>query len=252
MFGLKIGLIGVGTIGGFLVKRIQEDSSLELCFVLDIDPEKVKDFSEDIVINSISEMGAKKPDLVIEAASQQAIGQYAEHVLSTTNFLVLSVGAFADKGLEEKVKGLCKSNGTKLFAPSGAIAAIDLLKAMQSELEEVEIVSRKNPKGWGREDSEKTIIFEGTAREACKAYPKNINISATVSLNGIGFDKTTVKLVSDPDCGGNRHTLNVKHAFGNFVLDVKAQPTKNPKTSSTAAYSAFDLVKKIQNGINIF
>lgn len=247
---MKIGLIGVGTIGGFLAEKIKAEPSLELSFVLDIDPEKVKGFSEDIVINSIDEMPSV--DLVVEAASQQAVGQYVEAVLSKTDFLILSVGALAGQAIEDKITSLCKEHGKKFFIPSGAIAGIDMLKAMQSELKSVEIVSRKNPKGFGRDDSEPVVLFEGYAREACEKFPKNINISATVSLNGIGFDKTKVKMVSDPACEGNWHSLHAVHNFGEIKLDVKASPSKNPKTSSTAAYSAFDLIKKIQSGINLY
>ena len=191
-------------------------------------------------------------DLVVEAASQQAVGQYAEAVLSKTDFLILSVGALAEQTLEGKIVSLCKEHGKKLFFPSGAIAGIDMLKAMQPELKSVEIVSRKNPKGFGRNDSKPTVLFDGNAREACKKFPTNINISATASLNGIGFDKTRVKMISDPACSGNKHSLHAVHSFGEMQLDVTALPSKNPKTSSTAAYSAFDLIKKIQNGINIY
>jgi aspartate dehydrogenase len=247
---MKIGLIGVGTIGGFLVEKIKAEPSLELSFVLDTDPEKVKGFSSDIVINSIDEMPSV--DLVVETASQQAVDQYAEAVLTKVDFLILSVGALSEQALEEKIIGRCKEHGTKFFIPSGAIAGIDMLKAMQSEVKSVELVSRKNPKGFGRDDLEPVVLFEGYAREACKKFPKNINISATASLNGIGFDKTKVKMISDPECSGNRHSLHVIHSFGEMQIDVKASPSKNPKTSSTAAYSAFDLIKKIQSGINLY
>ncbi len=247
---MKIGLIGVGTIGGFLAEKIEADPSLELCFVLDTDPEKVKGFPKETVINSIDKMPSV--DLVVEAASQQAVGQYAEAVLSKTDFLILSVGALAEQVLEDKIAGLCREHGTKLFVPSGAIAGIDMLKAMQSELKSVGIVSRKNPKGFGRDDSKLTVLFEGSAREACKKFPANINIAATISLNGIGFDKTSVKIISDSKCAGNRHFLHLVHSFGEMQLDVRALPSKNPKTSSTAAYSAFDLIKKIQGGVNIY
>ena len=249
---MRVGIIGVGTIGSALVEKINKDSSLELCFVLDKDPSKVEGFSKELVINSIGEASSKKPDLVVEVASQQAVGQYAEAVLRETNYLILSVGALADKQLEEKISKLCKEFGTKLFVPSGAIAGIDMLKAMQARLREVELVSRKNPAGFGRNDKELTVLFEGNAREACSAFPKNINIGATVSLNGLGFEKTRVKILSDPACKGNRHTLKVKHEFGEMEVNVMASPTKNPQTSSTAAYSAFDLIKKIETGINLF
>ena len=162
---MRVGIIGVGTIGGFLAERIEKDSSLELCFVLDIDKSKVEHFSKEIVLGSIEEMSEKKPDLVVEAASHQAVEQYAESVLKKTNFLILSVGALADRNVEENIENLCKKHSTKLFVPSGALAGIDMLKAMQSELKEVEIVSRKNPKGFGREDKKLEILFASRSKK---------------------------------------------------------------------------------------
>ena len=34
-----------------------------------------------------------------------------------------------------------------------------------------------------------TLVFEGTAREACRAFPANVNVVAAVSLAGIGPDR---------------------------------------------------------------
>ena len=147
---------------------------------------------------------------------------------------------------------LCKKHKTRLFVPSGAIAGIDMLRAMRSELQSVQIVSRKNPRSFGRADKKPTVIFDGNAREACRLYPKNINISATVSLNGIGFDRTKVKMISDPSCKANTHRLEAVHSFGRMSVELSAIPTANPRTSSTAAYSAFDLIKRIQSGINLY
>ncbi|MFH1390795.1 MAG: aspartate dehydrogenase [Candidatus Diapherotrites archaeon] len=237
---MKIGLIGSGAIGSYLKEKISEDSSLELVGIFDIDKTKT-------TVNSIDELLEKKPDLVIEAAGSEAVKEFSEKVLSKTNFLIMSVSALAEKEVEEKIENLCKEYGTKIFFPIGAILGLDGIRGVKEQLESVEIETRKNPRGFGREDKEETILFNGNARKACKEYPKNVNVSATLSLNGIGFDKTKVRIVSDPSVQANTHTITAKGSFGKFTIKVEAAPSKNPKTSSIAGISTFQIIKEIAN-----
>ncbi len=241
---MKIGLIGAGAIGEYIQKKINEDSSLELIGILDIDKEKT-------TVNSIEELLKKEPDLVVEAASMEAVKEFGEKVLSKTNFFIMSSSALAEKEFEEKVRKLCKENKTQLFIPTGAILGIDGVNAVREQLDSIEIESRKNPRGFGRNDTEEKVLYEGNARNACKAYPKNVNVSATLSLNGIGFEKTKVKIISDPKAQANTHTIKAEGDFGKFTIKVEAKPSKNPKTSSLAGVGAFNLIKKIQKGLAI-
>ncbi|MCR4335377.1 MAG: aspartate dehydrogenase [archaeon] len=242
---MKIGLIGQGAIGSYLKEKIEQDSSLELIGVFDVDKTKT-------TVNSIEELLEKHPDLVVEAAGFEAVKTFAEKVLSQTNFLIMSVSALAEKEMEEKIIKLCKKNNTKFFVPSGAIIGLDGISAVKEQLESAELETRKNPHGFGREDKKETVLFDGNAREACRLYPKNVNVSATLSLNGIGFDKTKVRIISDPKTQANTHTIIAKGSFGKFTIKVEAAPSKNPKTSSLAGMSAFDLIKKIQNENSLY
>ncbi|MEE9152150.1 MAG: aspartate dehydrogenase domain-containing protein, partial [Thermoplasmata archaeon] len=89
-------------------------------------------------------------------------------------------------------------------------------------------------------------LFEGSAREAVKLFPKNVNVAATVSLAGIGFERTKVKIIADPQTNRNHHRIEVKGEFGTMVTEVNNIPfEKNPKTSRIAAQSAIAALKKI-------
>ena len=93
-------------------------------------------------------------------------------------------------------------------------------------------------------------IFSGPAREAVKHFPKNVNIAACVSLAGIGFDKTNVKLIADPAITRNQHKLICRGRFGEFTCEVNNMPSiTNPKTSYLAALSAIATLKKIVGGV---
>ena len=94
--------------------------------------------------------------------------------------------------------------------------------------------------------TEPTTVFSGTARDAVKLFPKNINVAATVSLLGVGFDKTKVTIVVDPAIHSNSHELRIKGEFGQMVCHTFNVPSPdNPKTSYLAAMSAISALKRI-------
>ena len=43
---------------------------------------------------------------------------------------------------------------------------------------------------------EETVIFSGSAREAIKGFPKNVNITALLSIAAKGADETKIKIIT--------------------------------------------------------
>ena len=136
--------------------------------------------------------------------------------------MVLSVGALADKELRETLFGLAKSI-TASFTSLGAVVGIDgINSAHAAGISSVTLTTRKPPSGLmgapyvvehgiELEKLEKeTILFEGTASEAVKAFPANVNVAATISLAGIGFERTMVRVIADPSLSRNVHEINVE------------------------------------------
>jgi aspartate dehydrogenase len=69
-------------------------------------------------------------------------------------------------------------------------------------------------------------------------YPQNANVAATVALAGVGFEKTEVELVADPEAPGNVHEIEVEGAAGRFAISLQGRPSRlNPKTSALTAFS---------------
>ncbi len=109
-------------------------------------------------------------------------------------------------------------------------------------------VGRKPPAAWKDTPAETLLdlarldrpatFYEGSAASAARDYPKNTNVTAAVALAGIGFDRTSVRLIADPTATGNVHEVEATGAFGSFhiVLNNKPLPD-NPKTSWLAALS---------------
>lgn len=205
-------------------------------------------------------------DLVIESASQNAVRFIVPQALKAgCDVMVLSVGALADEELRTALFGLAKQHNCKLYFPSGAVVGIDgLNSASAAGISSVTLTTRKPPSGLmgapyvvehGIELDKlvkETVLFEGTASEAVKAFPANVNVAATISLAGIGFEQTRVRVIADPSLSRNVHEITVEGEFGKFSTRVENLPSpENPKTSYLAALSAVSTLKKILNPVQV-
>jgi len=215
-------------------------------------PRIAKTFDELIEANDL--------DLVIEAASQGAVTQYASKVLKAgKDLMVMSVGALVDSELREEIRRSAHSTGKKVYIPSGAIAGLDGIKAaVIGRVNHVTLTTRKPPVGLigapyfkqikmnPNELKEPKVIYEGSALEACRLFPANVNVAAAISLAGIGLEKTRVRVVVDPTIRRNIHEISVKGEFGELRVRTKNVPSPdNPKTSYLAALSAIATLRKI-------
>jgi len=83
------------------------------------------------------------------------------------------------------------------------------------------------------------VIFEGTAADAVKGFPQNINVSAVLSIAGIGSGRTRVRIVASPNCSSNVHEIEIIGEFGKISTRCENVPSKtNPRTSALAIFSA--------------
>jgi len=197
-----------------------------------------------------------KADLLVETAGGHIVEELAKETFAAgKDLMVISIGALLEfPGIIEEAR----EKGCRLLAPSGAIAGLDALKAVKDELESVVLVTTKNPnslKGapfFDNSDidpekiSEPTVLFDGAAKEAVSLFPKNVNVSALLSLVGLGGNNTSVRVVADPNTDKNTHEINANGKFGNLKITVENVPdSTNPKTSRLATLSAVELLRQI-------
>ena len=271
---LRVALIGCGAIGTTLANAIDrgEAGDTRLTWIYDLKPGKSEALlkklgSKPRIAGRASEIfESEDVDLVVEAASQAAVRQYALDVLrSGKDLLVMSVGAFGDEGLMGEVRSETRRGGRKVYIPSGAIPGIDGVKAAWlGEMREAILTTRKPPAALSYSPYLKKrrmtlkglkrprVVFEGSAREAVRAFPESVNVAATLSLAGMGFEKTRVRIVADPKLDVNVHEVRIRGKAGEFTTVAKNVPSpENPRTSYLAALSAIRTLRDLTEGINI-
>lgn len=260
---MKIGIIGCGAIGSTLAKAAEEMEEVDEIYIFDkshVCSRMMEErLNKAISILNIEEL-VSKSDFIIEAASQEAVKLFGMKILeSGKDMLIMSVGALVDDSFRENLENAAKEHKCKIYLPTGALCGVDgINSAAVTGIEEVTLITRKPPAAF--EDvtyvkergidlknlTSPTTLFEGNAKEAVKLFPKNVNVAATVSLAGIGFEKTRAIIIADPTTDQNHHRIEVKGEFGTMSAEVNNLPfEKNPKTSKIAAQSAIAALKKI-------
>ena len=254
---MRIGLLGGGVIGRLFLEQLRDDpmDGAEVVAIAGRAPGSrgaglAREFGVPFVVGG-AELAAHKPDLVIEAASHDAVREYAEKLLDQRiAVMLLSGGALADDDLRGRLEHAARANRAMLYVPSGGIGGLDAVKAAcAGGVEEVGIVINKPPEAWkeipfverlgidlDRLDKA-TILFEGSAREGVPHFPANVNIAAALSLAGVGFDRTRLKVVADPAITSNNHVIRVRGRTGKLEFRFENAHSVSAKTTLLACFS---------------
>ncbi|HAH21946.1 MAG: aspartate dehydrogenase [Omnitrophica WOR_2 bacterium GWF2_43_52] len=259
----KIGIVGCGAIGTAIAKALIKDlsGSARLAAVYDTDIKKARRLAgalgkKNIVASSLAAL-IKASDFVVEAASAKVSAAIAKKAIEQKrDCMIMSVGGLLGN---QSIVALAQKRGSALYIPSGAIGGIDCLKAHRlAGIKKVTLTTRKPAQALRnapyvlqkkiplenmREERE---IFRGSAKKAISAFPQNINVAATLSLAGIGKEKTMVKIIACPDAHANIHEIEIESKAGRTFIRCENTPSAdNPKTSYLAILSALATLKQI-------
>jgi aspartate dehydrogenase len=218
------------------------------------DPHIFSDFTE-----FISSRSFKGTDIVVEAASQDAVNSFCKKIVENgKSLMIMSVGALADQLLLSELLDKASHNQCHIYVPTGAIAGIDAIRSVRHLIDSVMLSTTKSPKALsdapffnmaGFDPSklnQKTVIYEGTAADAVKKFPSNVNVAAVLGLAGVGIENTMVKIIVDPNTDRNQHEITVNGKFGEMTLSVRNIPSPtNPKTSFLAVLSAIECLRSV-------
>tara|TARA_B110000116_G_scaffold190004_1_gene165059 strand:+ start:104 stop:904 length:801 start_codon:yes stop_codon:yes gene_type:complete len=253
---INLAFIGCGAMCKQIISSIIKDmnNKFNIEFILDNHLDEAKTFCDDLNIsphisNDFNNLiKSEHIDLVIETASVQSVKDYSLKIVEKFDLMIASVGALSDDNLYNKLLEKSSFHGSKLLIPHGAIGGLDAISAVKEMINNISITTTKSPqslkgsKGFEKYEKYKFIksktIFDGTAKKAIELFPKNLNVAVTLSLYGIGTEKTNVVLIVDPKLETNNHSIFVEGDFGQMKFDFSLnQSPTNPKTSALAALS---------------
>jgi len=262
---LKIGIVGCGAIGSSLAKIITRDfgQKASLAALEDINCARSNDLSKrvspgkDLAVAGLDEL-IRRSDLVIEAAHASVSAEIATRVIKAKrDIMIMSVGGIV-KGFS-RLRRLADANNSRIYIPSGAIAGVDALKAAaMGKINKVVLTTRKNPKSFSgvkyiadkkidlKKIKKDMVVFSGSAAQAMKFFPQNINVAGVLSIAGIGPVKTNVRIIASPATTRNIHEIRIQAEAGDiFTRTENILHPDNPKTSYMAVLSALATLKQV-------
>jgi aspartate dehydrogenase len=263
---LRIAVAGQGAIGTRVVEALDRGmDGLVLTAVSVQNPEKHRSRLAGLrrppAILPIEAL-ADVADIVIECAPSQLVRSIvAPFVGRGKTAVVLSAGALLD---HEDLMELAKLHGGQIVVPTGALIGLDAVTAAAvGQIHSVKMVTRKPPRGLAgapyvvdnnidlERITEPRKIFDGTAREAARGFPANVNVAAALSLAGIGPDRTKIEIWADPSVTRNMHRIEVDSDSACFSMAIENIPSENPKTGLITALSVIACLRKLRGSLRV-
>ena len=266
----KIAIIGCGAIGAYVARNIQAGVAgrYELVGVLDIPrPQAAKKLGDELGCRACKDLKAllrEKPDIVIEAATREAVWAFGEECLKKgASLVIISSGALLDNEFRKSLTQTASRVRKKVYVPSGALGGLDVARAA-SILGKAQaiLVTRKPPATLTgaphlagrnlRNLREAEKVFDGPVTEGVSGFPQNVNVAASLSLAMGGTEAVKLAIIADPSLSSNVHRVEFAGEFGRAFVEMQGNPMPdNPKTSALAAMSILALLKRIQDPLEI-
>jgi aspartate dehydrogenase len=264
---LRVAVGGFGAIGKSVARALDrgiEGLSLSALSARDIPraEKRAASFAHPVPVVPLREL-AEHGEIVVECAPAALLREIAEPALGRgRRLIVLSAGALLDNF---DLVDLARRHGGRVHVPSGALLGLDaIVAAAEGGIRSVRMISRKPPAGLAGAPyllahgidiaglTEARRLFDGSAREAARGFPANLNVAAALALAGIGPDRTRVEIWADPALDRNCHEIEVDSEAARFSMRIENVPSEeNPRTGRLVALSVIAALKKLQSPVVI-
>ncbi|HWB52053.1 MAG TPA: aspartate dehydrogenase [Stellaceae bacterium] len=258
---LRVAIGGFGAIGKVVAGALDDGvEGLSLAAVAARDTRRaetaVAAFKHPVPVRPLERLW-EEADIVVECAPAEHLRDLAEPALANARILVtLSCGALLDNF---DLVDLARRQGGRILVPTGALLALDAVQAAAlGGISRVQMITRKPPAGLEGAPylverriqvtglGEAKLVFSGTAREAARGFPANVNVAAALAMAGLGPDRTMIDIWADPAVNRNTHRIEVEADAARFSFQIEnVASLENPKTGRMTPLSVIALLKKL-------
>lgn len=262
----RVGIAGLGAIGRTVTRALARGIyGLELGAVATHDHVKARHWLEqEGIACPIVKLEAmpSHAELLVECAPAAVLDDICRPMLSARKrVMVLSAGALLS---HPDLIELAEHKGAQIIVPTGALIGLDAVTAAaQGDVHSVRMITRKPPASLAGAPylvennisldglAEARCVFSGTAREAARGFPANVNVVAALSLAGIGPDRTMIEIWADPAVTRNCHAIEVDADSARFSMSIENVPSDNPRTARIAALSVLAALAKLHAPVRV-
>lgn len=248
----RVGIVGYGHLGKYLVEKIQENPDLDLAFVWNRSPAALEGFQQDLILQDLKDFSKRNADLIVEVAHPDITKEWGPRFLEEADFMIGSPTALSSQELETSLRGAAIKHG--LYVPSGAFWGAEDIRKMadRGTLQHLKVTMTKHPSSFKlggdlkvrneQVKDTKAVLYDGPVRELCPLAPNNVNTmaAAAIAAHNLGFDKVTGSIVSDPQLT-DWHIVEVEvwGPNGFNVKTVRSNPAAVGAVTGTATYASF-------------
>ncbi len=263
----RVAIAGFGAIGRVVAQHLDRSiDGLALAAVSARDTARAEaamaGFCRPVPVLPLARLG-EAAEIVVECAPAAVLRAIAEPALARgRTLIVLSCGALLDNF---DLIDLARRQGGRILVPTGALLGLDAVQAAAvGAIDRVHMITRKPPNGLDGAPylvehgirvaglDRALCVFIGTAREAARGFPANVNVAAALALAGIGPDRTTIEIWADPGVDRNIHRIEVEADAARFSMQIENVPSaENPKTGRLTPLSVVALLRKLGSPLAI-
>ncbi|KAL3856234.1 hypothetical protein ACJMK2_011011 [Sinanodonta woodiana] len=260
MIKKRVGVVGYGHLGKFLVEKILSQDDLSLAFVWNRTVSAIgSEVPTDCILTDLENFAEKGADLIVEVAHPSITSEFGAKFLKNADYMIGSPTALASSELQQQLYAAAQIHG--LYVPSGALWGGEDIRKMadRGTLQALKVTMTKHPTSFKLEEPLKSklasmtgndavTLFDGPVCDLCPLAPNNVNTmaAAAVAAHNLGFDKVQGSIIADPGLT-DWHIVEVEVWGPGNIADntafycktVRRNPAKVGHVTGTATYNSF-------------